>query len=51
MKRSKRGLINERRQQAGVLPNVEEFASAIANTCADSSLISGVTVFVGNTEW
>jgi 3-oxoacyl-[acyl-carrier protein] reductase len=51
MERSNRGLINERREQAGSLPSVEDFASAIADTCVDSSLRSGATVFVGNTEW
>ena len=51
MERANRGLIEERREQAGKLPTVEEFAAAIVDTCADASLISGATVFVGNTEW
>ena len=50
MERANRGLIEERREQAGKLPTVEEFAAAIVDTCADASLISGATVFVGNTE-
>lgn len=51
MERSNRGLISERREQAGSLPSVEDFASVIADTCANSSLSSGATVFVGSTEW
>lgn len=51
MERSNRGFINERREQAGSLPSVEDFASVIADTCAYSSLSSGATVFVGSTEW
>lgn len=51
MERSNRGFINERRQQAGSLPSVEDFARAIADTCGNSSLSSGATVFVGSTEW
>ncbi|MBE9170002.1 SDR family oxidoreductase [Pleurocapsales cyanobacterium LEGE 06147] len=51
MERSNRGLINQRREQAGSLPSVEDFASAIVDTCANSSLSSGATVFVGSTEW
>lgn len=51
MERSTRGLIDERRQQAGTLPTIEDFAKAIADTCANSSLSSGTTVFVGSTQW
>ena len=51
MERANRGLIEERREQAGGLPTVENFATAIANTCTDTSLVSGTTIFVGSTEW
>jgi 3-oxoacyl-[acyl-carrier protein] reductase len=51
MERSQPGFINERREQAGSLPTVADFAGAIADTCKDSSLKSGETIFVGNTEW
>lgn len=51
MERSNRGFINERREQAGSLPSVADFAIAIADTCVNSSLKSGATVFVGSTEW
>jgi 3-oxoacyl-[acyl-carrier protein] reductase len=50
MERSNRGLINKRRDRAGVLPTIAEFAQAIVNTCVDSSLISGAIVFVGSTD-
>ncbi|MUG92491.1 hypothetical protein F7734_08480 [Scytonema sp. UIC 10036] len=50
MERSNRGLINERCKQVGSLPTIEEFARAIVNTCVNSSLGSGATVFVGSTQ-
>lgn len=49
MERSSRGLINGRREQVGSLPTVDEFATAIVDTCANSSLTSGATIFVGST--
>jgi 3-oxoacyl-[acyl-carrier protein] reductase len=51
MERAQPGFINERREQAGSLPTVADFASAIADVCGNSSLSSGETIFVGNTEW
>jgi 3-oxoacyl-[acyl-carrier protein] reductase len=51
MERSQPGFINERREQAGSLPTVADFAGAIVDTCKDVSLKSGDTIFVGNTEW
>jgi 3-oxoacyl-[acyl-carrier protein] reductase len=51
MERSNHGFIAERREQAGSLPSVEDFASAIADTCVNPNLSSGATVFVGSTEW
>jgi 3-oxoacyl-[acyl-carrier protein] reductase len=51
MERAQPGFINERREQAGSLPTVADFASAIADTCNNSSLGSGETIFVGSTEW
>jgi hypothetical protein len=41
------GLIENRRNEAGGLPTVDEFASAIANAALDKSLPSGETIFVG----
>jgi 3-oxoacyl-[acyl-carrier protein] reductase len=51
MERSQPGFINERREQAGSLPTVADFAGAIVDTCKDVNLKSGDTIFVGNTEW
>jgi 3-oxoacyl-[acyl-carrier protein] reductase len=51
MERAQPGFINERREQAGSLPTVADFASAIADVCRNSSLGSGETIFVGSTEW
>jgi 3-oxoacyl-[acyl-carrier protein] reductase len=51
MERAQPGFINERREQAGTLPTVADFANAIADACGNSSLSSGETIFVGNTEW
>ena len=51
MERANRGFINERREQAGTLPTISDFAKAIADACANNSLRSGETIFVGSTEW
>ena len=51
MERADRGLIEARREQAGALPTVEEFAAAIVDACANKHLASGTTLFVGSTEW
>lgn len=51
MERVNRGFINERREQAGTLPTVADFAKAIADACANTSLSSGETIFVGSTKW
>jgi 3-oxoacyl-[acyl-carrier protein] reductase len=51
MERAQPGFINERRKQAGSLPTVADFASAIANACGNSSFSSGETIFIGSTEW
>ncbi|MBA3471536.1 MAG: SDR family oxidoreductase [Herpetosiphonaceae bacterium] len=50
MARAQPGLIEYRREQAGALPTVEDFALAIAEACADSTLASGATVYIGSTE-
>jgi 3-oxoacyl-[acyl-carrier protein] reductase len=51
MERASKGLIDERRAQAGSLPTVAEFAEAIADACTNNNLTSGETIFVGSTEW
>lgn len=45
------GLIDRRRDEAGGLPTVEEFAEAIANAAIDPSLESGATIYVGSQDW
>lgn len=51
MERQSPGLIEARREEAGDLPTVEEFAEAIADAAADATLETGETIFVGSTEW
>ena len=50
MERASRGVIETRRQQAGTLPTVEEFAQAIVQAAADTHLKSGAVIFVGSTD-
>jgi NAD(P)-dependent dehydrogenase (short-subunit alcohol dehydrogenase family) len=50
MERTNRGFIEARRLQAGSLPTVEEFATAIVDACANEQLRSGEVVFVGSTD-
>ena len=49
LERIDKGTIESRRSQAGSLPTVEEFASAIAEA-ASSPAIRSPTIFVGSTE-
>jgi 3-oxoacyl-[acyl-carrier protein] reductase len=51
MERANRGFIEERRSQAGTLPTVEDFATAIVDAGANANLTSGETIYVGSTEW
>lgn len=51
LQRQMPGFIEARRQEAGSIPTVEEFAQAIAGAATDPSLENGATVFVGSTEW
>jgi NAD(P)-dependent dehydrogenase (short-subunit alcohol dehydrogenase family) len=50
LQRQNPGLIEDRRQEAGSLPNVEEFAAAIVDA-ASAEHPSGHTIYVGSTEW
>jgi NAD(P)-dependent dehydrogenase (short-subunit alcohol dehydrogenase family) len=45
------GVISSRREEAGTLPTVLDFATAVAKAAEDTSLATGDTVFVGSTEW
>lgn len=50
MERAERGMMQARREQAGSLPTVEEFARAIVDAAGDARLESGAVVFVGSVE-
>ena len=50
LERSQRGAIAARREQAGGLPDVEEFARAIVAAATDRVLASGATIYVGNVD-
>lgn len=47
LERSEPGLIAARREEAGALPTIEEFALAIVDAAADTALPSGYVSFVG----
>ena len=50
MQREQPGLIEARRSQAGALPTVEEFATAIVDAAVDPQIESGATIFVGSID-
>jgi NAD(P)-dependent dehydrogenase (short-subunit alcohol dehydrogenase family) len=50
LERTQPGLIEGRRENAGSLPTVDEFAKAIVDAAADTTQPSGHTTFVGPTE-
>lgn len=45
------GLLERRREEAGWLPTVDDFAESIAKSAVDRSLESGATVYVGSQNW
>jgi NAD(P)-dependent dehydrogenase (short-subunit alcohol dehydrogenase family) len=49
LNRSQRGLIEERRAEAGSLPTVDEFAAAIVAAASDAAMKSGDTLYIGDT--
>jgi 3-oxoacyl-[acyl-carrier protein] reductase len=49
LERMNRGVIQSRREQAGSLPTIEEFAKAIADAATDSSQSESM-VFIGSTD-
>ncbi len=51
LQRQSPGLIEARRKEAGALPTVDEFASAIVSAATDPTLPTGYTIFVGSTEF
>ncbi|MGC2659466.1 MAG: SDR family oxidoreductase [Bryobacteraceae bacterium] len=51
LERKNRGLLKHRRTQSQKLPDVNEFAEAIAAAASDPSLPSGHTIFVGTTDY
>jgi 3-oxoacyl-[acyl-carrier protein] reductase len=51
MQRSRPGLIEARRTQAGTLPTVDEFASAIVLAATQPHVSTGETIFVGAVDW
>lgn len=50
LERKHPGLIEDRRDEAGDLPSVEEFAAAIVAAAVDPSLEQGATVYVGSID-
>ena len=50
MERARRGSIEARREQAGVLPTIEEFARAIVEAATDPNLPNGATIYVGEVD-
>ncbi len=50
LERAQRGTIETRRQQAGQLPDVAEFARAIVEAARDKNLASGATIYVGTVD-
>lgn len=49
LQRARPGLIEQRREQAGELPTVQDFATAIVRAAANEDLNSGDTIYVGAT--
>jgi NAD(P)-dependent dehydrogenase (short-subunit alcohol dehydrogenase family) len=45
------GVISSRRDEAGTLPTVAEFAAKVVDAALDQDLAPGDTVYVGSTEW
>jgi NAD(P)-dependent dehydrogenase (short-subunit alcohol dehydrogenase family) len=51
LQRQSPGLIESRRQEAGSLPSVDDFAAAIVKAAGDDSYATGATIYVGSTDW
>ncbi|MEO9254741.1 MAG: SDR family oxidoreductase [Tepidiformaceae bacterium] len=50
MQRKVPGIIEARRETAGWLPTIDDFARAIVEAAVNPNLESGATIYVGNTE-
>jgi 3-oxoacyl-[acyl-carrier protein] reductase len=50
LQRQSPGLIEQRRQDVGSLPDVEEFAAAIVDAAINPTYASGATLYIGSTE-
>jgi len=50
LERQNRGLITKRKQAVGVLPGVEEFATAITLAATSEAYSHGETIYIGNTN-
>ena len=51
LERNSPGRIEARREQAGSVPTVEDFARAVVDAAVNPSLMSGATIFVGGTDF
>jgi hypothetical protein len=51
LNRMRPGVIEQRREEAGSLPTVEDFAAEVVDAALNVDLKSGDTVYVGSTEW
>ncbi len=50
LQRQSPGLIEQRRQDAGSLPDVEQFAAAIVDAAANPTYANGTTLYIGSTD-
>jgi 3-oxoacyl-[acyl-carrier protein] reductase len=50
LERNNKGMTENRRDQVGSLPTVDDFAEAIVNAAVNEELQSGDTIFVGSTD-
>jgi 3-oxoacyl-[acyl-carrier protein] reductase len=50
LQRQSPGLIEQRRQDVGSLPDVEEFAAAIVDAAVNPTYASGKTLYIGSTD-
>jgi len=51
LNRMRPGVIEQRREEAGTLPTVEDFAAEVVKAALNTDLASGDTVYIGSTEW